>query len=989
MTEQGNSIILSAGESVLLESRNSYCRLEKGTASIWVETASGQSQSVCFCTISDTDVNRAIPGLMYRESDGRTWHIRVCADDSEVILTRFEVEPSTVLYKKFLKCGNASYQPQLGFEESLVSVCRNKEPEIAEPQLCYRTVTLTSSDRLLTDDPKEAYRLEKGEVFVYIAPLSGGEPVNAKDYCHIRDTDFNRTIPSLVYTDMNHKKWRLMIKPAGKDAVLTVLPDGATTDIQKEFLERRNITTYREEGYERSLTEFYTGMVTVQDVVFIQKAQQFEEVAKKEVVDTLKNVISEGKQFAHTDNPYYQVLQFICDQIHVDLINADELSIRCSKDAGIEEIARISHFICRKIVLDADWYRFDCGAFVGTLDKEVIGCVPGKNGGYRMFRASDNTEVPVTPELAKQISPQAYSIGRTLPLKPLSKKDVINFCKKSIRPRDLVPYIVLAIFAALIGVLLPTLNGMIYDDYIPVGNVNNLTQLCLVMLTFMIGNVSFSIVKNLFGYRITSRLGSELQNAVYHRLFHLPESFFRGYDSADLAGRISSIGSIATQHANTLVLSSITTLFSLFYLIRMFTYSGKLTLLGIAIYAVYVLIMVFFGTSSQKGLLRIAEAESESSAKLYQYLNGVDKIRMAGVEERALLSYMKSYAKQQYEEISLNRILSVQEALATVIKPIFSILLYWYIVQKLKDNSMSIGTFVAFNSAFGAFTGSMDSLVGEMLSLFQQKGNISRFWAVFDAVPEDDDSKEIPGTLSGGISLNKVSFSYEQGGKNVLNDLSIDIKPGEYVGIVGSSGCGKSTLLKLLLGFEVPQRGMVMVDGKDLRSVNKGAYRRQLGVVLQNGKLISGSIYENITITAPDANMARVNEVVEQVGLKDDIAQMPMGLHTMLSENSNTISGGQQQRILIARAICGKPKILIFDEATSALDNMTQATVSSNLDAMNVTRIVVAHRLSTIKNCDRILVLDSGSVVQEGKYEDLMKDRNGLFYKLASRQIAQ
>jgi ATP-binding cassette subfamily C protein len=206
---------------------------------------------------------------------------------------------------------------------------------------------------------------------------------------------------------------------------------------------------------------------------------------------------------------------------------------------------------------------------------------------------------------------------------------------------------------------------------------------------------------------------------------------------------------------------------------------------------------------------------------------------------------------------------------------------------------------------------------------------------------------------------------------------------------VGPSGCGKSTLLKLLLGFEAPNSGTVMVDRKDLRSLNKSAYRRQLGVVLQNGNLISGSIYENITITAPEANYARVNEVVAQVGLKDDIAQMPMGLHTMLGETSNTISGGQKQRILIARAICGSPKILIFDEATSALDNLTQAAVSSNLDKMDVTRIVVAHRLSTIKNCDRIIVFNNGEIVQEGTYNTLMNDRNGLFHALASRQIAE
>ena len=339
--------------------------------------------------------------------------------------------------------------------------------------------------------------------------------------------------------------------------------------------------------------------------------------------------------------------------------------------------------------------------------------------------------------------------------------------------------------------------------------------------------------------------------------------------------------------------------------------------------------------------------------------------------------------------IRVNRLVSVQETLATVIKSVFSMVLYWVIVKKLSSGSLSIGSFVAFNSAFGSFTGALDSFVSELLGLMQKRSELKRFFPVFREVPEDDDSKQMPGTLSGELSLEHVSFSYGKGGKNVLNDLSVHIRPGEYVGIVGPSGCGKSTLLKLLLGFESPQSGAIMIDKQDLAALNKGAYRRQLGVVLQNGKLISGSIYDNITITAPDTNLARVNEVVEQVGLKDDIAQMPMGLHTMLSESSNTISGGQQQRILIARAICGKPKILIFDEATSALDNVTQATVSSSLDKMNVTRIVVAHRLSTIKNCDRILVLQGGEIIQEGNYDALMQDKNGLFYALASRQIAQ
>lgn len=977
MTEMKNEIILSADESVLFESRNEYYRLEKGTVQVYiVQTVDGEPEDpVFYCEIRETDRDKAIPALVYEDEAKRNWNILISASGGEAVLSCFQKAPSSVLYKTFLKRGKISTFEELGYEKSLLAFCNR--------------ITVTSAEFYLSKTPDEAYRLEEGEVFVYVVPLEKGRPGKPVHYCDIKAVDVQREVPGLVYKDMNHKNWRLMIKAASDQAVLTRLPGGSTDALRQEFLARRGIGTYQMEGFEKSLTEFYTGKVTVSDAAFIDKGEHFEQEAKQQVISTLKDVITDGGQTEHTDNDYYQSLQFVCGKQGISLIKSEDLFARCGQKPDIHEIARASHFICRKIVLDADWFKFDCGGFVGTLEKETIGCVPDKNGKYQLYRTSDGSVTPLTPELAKQISPQAYSVGRTLPLKPLTKKDVFEFCRKSIRPRDLTPYIVLAIVGALIGVLLPTLNGMIYDDYIPVGNIGNLTQLCLVMLTFMIGNVSFSIVKNLFGYRIVSRVGNELQNAVYHRLFHLPESFFRAYDSADLAGRVSGIGATASRYANTLVISSISAVFSVFYLIRMFSYSGKLTWVGIAIYGVYILIIVAVTSTARKGQVRIAEAESEASSKLYQYLNGVDKIRMAGVEDRALLSYMKPYAKQQYEEIRLNRFVSVEEALTTVVKYIFSMVLYWYIVQKLQDNSLTIGTFVAFNSAFGAFTGALDSLVGEALNLFQEKKELDRFWPIFDTVPEDDDSKEVPGTLTGELALEHVTFAYDQAGKTILNDLSINIEAGDYVGVVGPSGCGKSTLLKLLLGFETPQSGMVTVDKKDLRSMNKGAYRRQLGVVLQNGKLISGSIYENITITAPEANMARVNEVIAQVGLKDDIAQMPMGLHTMLSENCNTISGGQQQRILIARAICGNPKILIFDEATSALDNMTQAAVSSSLDAMKVTRIVVAHRLSTIKNCRRILVMDAGRVVQEGTYEELMKDQKGLFYQLASRQIAE
>jgi ATP-binding cassette subfamily C protein len=279
-------------------------------------------------------------------------------------------------------------------------------------------------------------------------------------------------------------------------------------------------------------------------------------------------------------------------------------------------------------------------------------------------------------------------------------------------------------------------------------------------------------------------------------------------------------------------------------------------------------------------------------------------------------------------------------------------------------------------------------MVGSLLSVYQLRPTFDRFKPIFETACENDGESELPGNITGDISIQHVSFAYGDNQKPVLRDICLDILPGEYIGIVGASGCGKSTLLKLLLGFEVPDSGQIFYGGQDLRTLDKQALRKNLGVVLQNGKLIAGSIYENITVTAPEATMTDVQSVLEAVGLKDDVAQMPMGVQTVLSESSGTISGGQQQRIMIARAIIGKPAVLIFDEATSALDNLTQAAVCASLDKMNVTRIVVAHRLSTIRTCDRIVVLQDGSVAEEGNYETLMKSK-GLFYQLASRQIAE
>jgi ATP-binding cassette subfamily C protein len=293
---------------------------------------------------------------------------------------------------------------------------------------------------------------------------------------------------------------------------------------------------------------------------------------------------------------------------------------------------------------------------------------------------------------------------------------------------------------------------------------------------------------------------------------------------------------------------------------------------------------------------------------------------------------------------------------------------------------------MAFMSLFAIFeTNALEAVKG-IVSLRSLKPLFKRFEPIMLEKPEYEEGCELPGEISGAIEINNVSFAYSKDEPNVLNNINLNIKSGEHLGIVGTSGSGKSTLMKLLLGFEKPTSGKIYYDNKDIEKIDKRELRKKMGVVLQNGKLITGSIYDNITITCPGASVSDVNRVVEQVGLKEDIEKMPMGLYTLLNEETSTISGGQQQRILIARALMSSPELLLFDEATSALDNITQSKVSDTLDRMNITKIVVAHRLSTIINCSRIIVMDNGSIAEEGTYDELM-EKEGIFYNLASRQL--
>ena len=834
---------------------------------------------------------------------------------------------------------------------------------------------------------QDAYIVRSGEILIFVAKWQKEEDKRGSAM-FVAEAKEGDVIPAFSYRDEERVEWRFMFRAKSSQAELEVMPHCVTRVLRDKFAKRIGLANYAQEGFENGLVEYCKAEELKADVLR-ERAMIIEGGLSQKISNLIiRPFNSSGAQIEEND-PAMKAVRYAAKALKAEEIEFEKVRQRVSDRFDIPTIANASNLLCREVVLEPDWFKGDCGVIIGKLDQNYVVCSP-EGFGYAMYDTAADKKQKLNKKTARKIDPKAHMIERSLPGKALKLKDLFRFGLKDMGTMDVVSILVLGLITTLIGILLPTLNQKIYDDYIPLGNQSELAQLCLVIGAFMIGNLFFSMVKSIAEFRMQSRIGYRIQDAAYHRIFRLPESFFHTIDSADLAQRLMSIGGTINNYVSSIVITGVSTAFSLLYLVRMFKYGSKLAWISLLMIAIYLMLMVVLSILTLRFQKDEAEKQGSASSKLYQYLNGIAKIRMAGAEDRAIYDYMVPFSDIQTLEIRENRLTAFSQVLSGASSIIFSMVLYVLVKNILKDPKATItmGAFMGFNTAFGSFSGAMEQLIQKGLSFYQTKPTVDRFKPIFETACEDEEDSEFPGELEGRIGVNHVSFSYSKGDKLVLDDINIEIKPGEYVGIVGSSGCGKSTLLKLLMGFEKPLSGQIVYDGRDIQKLNKYALRQKLGVVLQNGQLIAGSIQENITITAPKATTKDVQRVLEQVGLKDDVAQMPMGIHTMLSENSGTISGGQKQRMLIARAIISDPKILIFDEATSALDNITQATVSESLDKMNVTRIVVAHRLSTIEHCDRIFVMDKGKIVEEGKYHELMR-KHGLFYELAIRQIAQ
>ena len=649
----------------------------------------------------------------------------------------------------------------------------------------------------------------------------------------------------------------------------------------------------------------------------------------------------------------------------------------------LEFLLRPYGIMRRSVRLEKGWYHDAAGAMLATRtdDGSVVALIPSGLSGYRFYDRKRGKTVRLNKQTQSLIEPEAIAFYKPFPLTRMSMGSLMKYIIQQIAPADVALLAIAMLAVTGIGMLTPWLNKQLFSDVLASGSSQALVGVGIFLICATVSALLFGSIKALLTARIGTKLNLSVEAATMMRILSLPAEFFKNYSAGELSNRAQYINGLCSQLASMALSTGLTSLFSLIYIAQIFIYAPALVVPAPLI-TLLTLLVTCLQTFTQMRITREQmELASKESGMSYQLISGIQKIKLSGAEKRAFARWGRLYSNVAKKLYDPPMFLKVAPVVTMAISLIGTMFLYAAAVR----SGVSVAEYYAFNSAYGMVNGAFMALAGIAMGVAQIKPVLEMAKPILEAEPEVAEDKLVLTRLSGGIELNNVTFRYTEDMPPVLDDLSLKIRPGQYVAIVGKTGCGKSTLMRLMLGFETPQKGAVYYDGRDLKKIDLKSLRRRIGAVMQNGKLFTGDVFSNITISAPWLTLPDAWEAAEIAGLADDIRAMPMGMNTLISEGQGGISGGQRQRLLIARAVAPKPRILMFDEATSALDNLTQKQVSEALDRMKCTRIVIAHRLSTIRQCDRIIVLDKGHIVEDGSYEELI-EKGCAFAELVARQ---
>jgi NHLM bacteriocin system ABC transporter ATP-binding protein len=665
-----------------------------------------------------------------------------------------------------------------------------------------------------------------------------------------------------------------------------------------------------------------------------------------------------------------------------------EIRLPQDDDPDAAMIDRLEHFAngggfrFRPIGLDGDWWTEEGPSFVAVEAASGLArAVVWKRRRWRLVDPRNHSETAVDRATAASLLPRGYMIYPVLP-EPATPRKIWQFTAFGAKG-DIARLMVGAGAAVLSSLLVPVATGAVLGYAVPDGRTSLLVDMMILLVAASVGNVGFQVVRAVAMTRLGSYIDRRLQPAVWDRVMRLRTSFFRGYSTGDLTLRILGIDTIRRIVAGTTLNALLGGIFSVANLGIMLIYDASLAAFAL-LYTVVAATILYFLNRKKMALDRVVlERKGQVTGLLMEILNGIAKLRVAAAEFRAFSRWSSAFAAQRTID-ARSGLVGAWQLIASTSLPILGTLCIFAIAAG-GERLVEVAAFAAFNSAFAQFTASILNLTNALNLASSAVPLFARVRPIFEAPLEVDARRIDPGTLGGHVAVRNLSFRYDKDGPWTLEGVDFEARPGESVAIVGVSGTGKSTLLRLLLGFETPERGGVFYDGKDLETLDLRRVRRQVGTVLETAGLVPGTIFENIAGSAP-ISREQVMEAAKLAALERDIANMPLGLDTLITEGGSQLSGGQRQRVMIARALVNRPRLLFFDQATSALDNRTQAIVGESVATMNATRIIIAHRLSTIRGADRIVVLENGRVAETGTYEELV-GRNGAFRRLVHRQL--
>ncbi|OIJ68991.1 NHLP bacteriocin export ABC transporter permease/ATPase subunit [Streptomyces mangrovisoli] len=652
---------------------------------------------------------------------------------------------------------------------------------------------------------------------------------------------------------------------------------------------------------------------------------------------------------------------------------------------AVERVALASRVRTRPVRLDGRWWREDIGPLVGhrALSGAPVALL-WRRGGYAAVHPATGRETPVERAGAEEFEPRAVMFLRPLPERPLGPAGLLRFSLRGAR-RDLLRLGLAGLVTVAIGALVPIATGKVLGQYVPRAQTGLIGQVCLAVLIAGVVAAAFTLLENLTVLRLEGRIEATLQPAVWDRLLRLPTAFFGSRSTGELASAAMGVSAIRRLLAGVgpVVVQSVTV--GAVNVGLLFWYSVPMALAAVAVLVVIGAVFLGLGLWQVRWQRRLVVLGNKLNNQAFQTLRGLPKLRVAAAENYAYAAWADGFARSRELQQKVGRIKNLTAVLGAVYLPVCTLLMFMLLAGPARG-SMSAAAFLAFSTSVTMVLTAVTQLTGSFVSLVGALPLFEEIRPVLEAQPEVRGAATRPGPLSGALEARRLSFRYADDGPLVLDDVSFAVRPGEFVAIVGPSGCGKSTLLRLLIGFDRPVSGSVLYDGQDLAALDLAAVRRQCGVVLQHAQPNTGSLLDVIRGAEP-YTPEEVMAAAELAGLADDIRRMPMGLHTIVS-GGGAVSGGQRQRLMIAQALIRRPRILFFDEATSALDNDTQRIVIDSTRKLNATRVVIAHRLSTVLDADRVLVMEDGKVVQEGSPAELLADGGGRLHELVRRQLA-